>query len=1058
MGAVNGDVRAPGGALAGFGAVLRELRLARGWTQSELAAAAGLGVGSVRDLEQGRRARPRAGSVARLVRALGLDAAAAQRLERAGREQSGERSAVPGETTGGLWVQVLGPVMAWRDGRLLDIGSVRQRAVLAMLALGRGLPVRRETLVDTLWSEGPPSSAVNIVQGHVSGLRHVLGQETVVWSGEGYRLRVDAAELDLLAFEEMARQAEAAAQAGDAAAACGLFERALGLWRGDPVADAGIVAASPVVTALVARRADVVTGFARAAVDAGVPGRALGELRALAGREPLDERAHAWLMLALAGSGQQAAALEVFAGCRKRLDEQLGVRPGPELARAHDLVLRQQTPAPAKQAAPAAVRPEHDEDRPGTATDEGAAASAASGVPRQLPSATRGFVGREPQLTTLSGLLGGDDGLGGTVVISAIGGIAGVGKTTLALRWAHQVASQFPDGQLYVNLRGFGPGGPPVAPGTAISGFLEALDVPAARIPVQPEARAGLYRSLLAGRRMLLVLDNARDSAQVIPLLPGEPGCLVLVTSRSPLTGLVAAEGARAVPLDVLTEAEAHELLTVRLGASRVAAEPAAVREIMALTGRLPLALSIVAARAVAHLARPLAGLAADLRDEHGRLDALEGEELSADVRAAFSWSYQQLSEPAQRMFRLLGLHPGPDITAAAAASLAGLSRPQARRMLTELTGAGLLTESAAGRHASHDLVHAYAAELTRTHDTDESRAAATHRMLSHYLHTAYAARLHLQPLPFPLLPVPLPPGSAPEEPAGQTEAMDWFAAELPILLAVLAGRAGLDFDVYVQHFSLAMSVYLQLSGRWQEWADAQYAGLAAAERRGDEAGRGWAHRFIGSALTQVGRVAEAPAHLQDALRLFTSAGEHRGRASVLLAFAIQFHEERRYEQAVDYAGQALEYFSLGDDRSGLGMALNTLGQALVLLGEQDRAIDYCQQALEICDETGNHVLAVHIKDTLGQAYYQLRRYDQALFYYQQCLGEDLESGGRRHQANVLDHLGDVHQMRGDVAAARHAWQQSLAILVDLSHPATGQVQAKLDRLGSGPGPAPGRA
>jgi DNA-binding SARP family transcriptional activator/tetratricopeptide (TPR) repeat protein len=922
-----------------------------------LAAAAGLGVGSVRDLEQGRRARPRGATVARLVEALGLDAAAAGRLERAGREQSGEVPAVSGvswaeEITAGLWVQVLGPVMAWRDGRLLETGSVRQRAVLAVLALGRGLPVRREALVDTLWPDGPPPSAVNIVQGHVSGLRRALAgdvegtrhdgatgrgagpERAVEWLGEGYRLRVGPAELDLLAFEEAAHEAEVAAQAGDAVVACGLFERALGLWRGDPMADAGIVAGSAVVTALSARRADVVTGFARAAADAGVPGRALGELRGLAGREPLDERAHAGLMLALAGSGQQAAALEVFAGCRERLDEQLGVRPGPELARAHELVLRQQTPAPADPAAtPAVARPGNDEVGPCATTDASDGARTASGVPRQLPSATRGFIGREPQLTALSRLLGQGDDLGGTVVISAIGGIAGVGKTTLALRWAHQVAGQFPDGQLYVDLRGFGPGGPAVAPGHVISGFLEALGVPAVRMPVQPEARTGLYRSLLAGRRMLLVLDNARDSAQVIPLLPGGPGCLVLVTSRNPLAGLVASEGAAMVPLDVLTEAEAGELFAVRLGAGRVAAEPLAVMEILTLTGRLPLALSIVAAQATAHPARPLASLAAELRDERDRLDALEGGELSADVRAAFSWSYQQLSEPTARLFRLLGLHPGPDVSIAAAASLAGVSRGQARRALGGLVAAGLIGESAAGRYISHDLVRTYAAELSGAYNrsngayssSNEETDAAMDRMLCHYLSAAAGARLVLNPKAPSEELVPLKPGVNPERCGSYAEAMSWFSAECPVLLLVLAAAARSGFDAYAQQLPKTMSVYLDRSGRWEEWIEVAQVGLAAAQRRGDMAAQGWAHRSMGNVLTQLGRSDEALSHLREALQLYAAAGDHRGLGQAHHVTSVVLCAQERFDEAQDHARQALDAYGLVGDISGQAAALDAI-------------------------------------------------------------------------------------------------------------------------------------
>jgi len=670
------------------------------------------------------------------------------------------------------------------------------------------------------------------------------------------------------------------------------------------------------------------------------------------------------------------------------------------------------------------------------------------GVPRQLPAAAGGFAGRTAELGALTGLLDRVGGPGGTVVISAIGGIAGVGKTTLAVRWAHQVATEFPDGQLYVNLRGFGPGGPPVAPTAAIRDFLEALGVPADRVPIRMEAQAGLYRSMVADRRMLVVLDNARDSEQVSPLLPGSSGCLALVTSRAPLTGLVAAEGARQVPVDVLSEAEARELLALRLGAERVAGEPAAADEIIELTGRLPLALSIVAARAAAHPGYRLTALAVELRDAGGRLDALAAGEVSADMRAAFSWSCERLTDPASRMFRLLGVHPGPEVSVAAAASLAGISAPQARQALAELTVAGLLGEPAAGRYACHDLVRAYAVELSLAGDTDGDRAAATERMLSHYLHTARAAGPLLQPpLAWPLGELPPQPGVRPEELGSYEQATAWFAAECPVLLSVISAAVRSGFDTYAQHLPLAMSIYLQLSGRLQEWADVMGTGLAAAQRLGDVDGQGWAHRSIGSALTQLGRLDEAPAHLRDALRLFVLADDHRGQGTTHNASAMLLVEQRYFDEALDHARQSQAAYRLCGDRNGQAMALNMMGLVLTALGDHGQAIDCCQQALEVCDETGNLMLAANTRDTLGQAYHNHGQYARAIACYRRSVAECRETGHKWGEAHALMHLGNTHRARDEARAARQAWRRALTILDDLSHPDADDVRAKLRQL-----------
>jgi NB-ARC domain len=359
--------------------------------------------------------------------------------------------------------------------------------------------------------------------------------------------------------------------------------------------------------------------------------------------------------------------------------------------------------------------------------------TAAAVVPRQLPAAPAHFAGRQRELSSLTGWLDAGTAAGQTVIL-AIGGTAGVGKTALALHWAHQVQHRFPDGQLYVNLRGFDASPAPVAPADAISVLLESLDMPTDRIPQRLDAQTGLYRSLLTGRRMLIVLDNARDEAQVRPLLPGAPTCVTLVTGRGQLAGLVATEGARPLTLDVLSETESRQLLASHLGAERVAAEAAEAAELAALCARLPLALAITAARAALRPAFPLASLIAGLRDIRQRLDWLDAGDQAADLRAVFSWSYRLLGEPAARMFRLLGAHPGPDISQAAAASLAAVCGPEARAALGELTRANLLQEQAPGRFALHDLLHASPASLrpgrttTRRSPTTGTRCACAVR------------------------------------------------------------------------------------------------------------------------------------------------------------------------------------------------------------------------------------------------------------------------------------------------------------------------------------------
>jgi tetratricopeptide (TPR) repeat protein len=670
-------------------------------------------------------------------------------------------------------------------------------------------------------------------------------------------------------------------------------------------------------------------------------------------------------------------------------------------------------------------------------------------VPRQLSAAVTDFTGRAAELQVLTAIADkAAAGAAGTVVICAIGGTAGVGKTALALHWAHQVAERFGDGQLYVNLRGFGPSRTPVTPEEAIRGFLHAIGVPAERIPATPDGRERLYRSLLADRRMLVVLDNARDEQQVRPLLPAGPGTLVLVTSRNQLAGLAAADGARLVSLDVLGHAEAVQLLKTRIGTVRSAAEPEAVAEIAALCACLPLALAVAAARAAARPRFPLSALAAELRDTAARLDALDSGDAAADIRAVFSWSYRQLSSAAARMFRLLALHPGPDISAAASASLAGVERPVARRLLGELTRAHMITESWSARYAYHDLLRAFAAGQARDRESDQERAAAVGRVLDHYLHTARTAALLLYP---PHERVDLaPPGAGviPEPFGDHRRARAWFEAEHRVLLATSALAAESGSDRHAWQIPWAMMPYLQTRGHNEEWAATQRTALAAATRLRDTKGLAVSSRLLAGACSNLGAYDEARSHLGYCLMLYRQLGDRFGEAKVHQGLSRVAARQRCFADALHHARQAVGTYRAIGHRAGEVEALNLVGWYQGQLGNYGQARACCQQGLTLNAETGNHRVEAALWDSLGYAEHHLRNFAEAATCYQRALRVCREIGDRWGEAESLTHLGDTHHATGDLPLARKRWEQALAVLEDLGHRDADKLRAKLEGIG----------
>ena len=670
-------------------------------------------------------------------------------------------------------------------------------------------------------------------------------------------------------------------------------------------------------------------------------------------------------------------------------------------------------------------------------------------VLRQLPAGIPHFAGRSGELGALVGLLGDGSGSAAAATVAAITGMPGVGKTTLAVHWAHQIAERYPDGQLYVDLRGYDPG-QPMTPSDALAGFLRALGVAGQDVPAELDEQAARYRSLLAGRRMLVLLDNARDVAQVRPLLPGGPGCLVLVTSRSQLTSLVAVEGAYPLILDVLRPADARELLAGRLGPERITAEPGAVTELTELCARLPLALAIAAARAAIHPGLPIVALVTELRDAAGRLAALDAGDPASSVRAVFSWSYQKLGEPAARMFRLLGVHPGPDITAAAAASLAAVLPGQAREALTQLTRASLLTEHSPGRYAFHDLLRAYAAKQAQVIDSSVDRRAALHRTLDHYLHTASAGSLLLNRNRDRVALDPPQPQVRPEKLADRQQAVEWFRAERQVLLAHIERAVDGKFDRHAWQLPWATATFLNWHGYWRELLATGEPGLAAARQIGDLAGQAEVHRYLSQAQTRLGDRSGASANLSAALARYRQLGNHALQARTHLDLVGAREAEGRGLDALSHAEQALLLYRTSRHRPGECMALNAIGWAHAQLGHYQQALDYCRRALTIARELGNRAVEAAVLDSMGYAHYQLGQHAHAISCYQQAAEAHGDADDKLMRAVLLEHLGDAYHAAGDMGAAYRAWRQALSILDNLHHPDAQRVHARLRESSAG--------
>ncbi|HET8658402.1 MAG TPA: BTAD domain-containing putative transcriptional regulator [Micromonosporaceae bacterium] len=926
--------------------------------------------------------------------------------------------------------RLLGPLQVVAAERPVAMGGARHERILAALLLAAERPVSLTRLAEIAYDD-PMDVSRRTVQNRVSALRALLakaddvgaGAELIVRQGDGYLLRTARERVDTFVFEDLVARARTLTAADDRVGAARLLRRALALWRGPALDGLDCEPLHREVAGLddarLAAWEDCLDLELATAVDAGP---FVAELRTLVARHPLRQRLTGLLMTALHRDGRQADALAAYRDLATRLADEHGLDPAPDLQDLHRAILRGDVPRPPAEPGPPFGQP----------------------APAQLPAAVRGFTGRAAHLDALDAIAAAATRQPTTVVVTAVSGTAGVGKTALAIHWAHRVRHRFPDGQLYVNLRGFDPTNIVMAPTEVVLRFLHALEVPPHRIPADPDARAALYRTLVADRKMLVVLDNARDVDQVRPLLSGAAGCLVLVTSRDQLTSLVAAEGAHFLPLDLLTPDEARDLLTQRLGAHRVDAEPDAVDEIINHCARLPLALAIVAARAATHPALQLAALAGQLRVGGHRLDALTTGHPTTDIQAVFAWSYRILTPAAARLFRLLGLHPGPDISIAAAASLAGTPPPLTGPLLAELAQANLIVEHTPGRYAFHDLLRAYAAQAAHETDTDDERRAAARRLLDHYLHTAYAAASLLHPARDPILLAPPETGVTVAEPTGDQQALAWFTTERAVLLAAVDYAASTGFDTLTWQLAWATAVFLDRRGYTHDWVTVGLAALAAAQRLTDLALQAHAHRILAAVHIRLGSTHDAHTHLAHALDLCRHTGDQLGQAHNHHNLGLLWERRGCPAEAVDHARQALDLYRATGNRSGQADALTGLGWYHVLLGNHRQALTYCQQALILHRDLDDRLGRATAWDSLGYAHHHLGHHNQALTCYQHALDLFHHLGDPWYQASTLSHIGDTHHATNNSDAARAAWQQALDIFTDLDSPDAEPVRAKL--------------
>ncbi|MDX3645834.1 AfsR/SARP family transcriptional regulator [Streptomyces sp. MB09-02B] len=916
-----------------------------------------------------------------------------------------ETAAPAPEAPAELRFGVLGPVRAWRGTEPLATGSPQQRALLAALLLREGRTATASELIDALWGDEPPSQALAAVRTYASRLRKVLSPGVLVSESGGYAVRaLPAGALDLAVAQELATDAEKAKNSGDLCRARRLLNEALGLWDGEVLASVPGPYAETQRARLDEWRLQLVESRLDMDLEQGCHAEAVSELTALTAAHPLRERLRELLMLALYRSGRQAEALAVYADTRRLLADELGVDPRPGLRELQQRILRAD-PGLAAPSAPPAPEP-----------------AAAAVRPAQLPATVPDFTGRAALVEDLSAVLAAASGAEGQVMaVSALAGIGGVGKTTLAVHVAHQARSAFPDGQLYVDLQGAG--ARPAEPETVLGAFLRSLGTADSAIPDSLAERAALYRSVLDGRRVLVLLDNARDAAQVRPLLPGTAGCAALVTARVRMVDLA---GAHLVDLDVMSPDEALRLFTRIVGEERVAAEREAALDVVGACGFLPLAIRIAASRLAARRTWTVSVLAAKLADERRRLDELQAGDLA--VKATFELGYGQL-EPAQaRAFRLLGLADGPDISLAAAAAVLDLPPEETEDLLEALVDTSLLESAAPGRYRFHDLVRLYArACAERDEQPPGERESAMSRLLDFYLATAsqvYAIerpgdRLvdHLEITVYPGL--RFAEGSA---------ALDWLYTEASCLLACVRQSAGTDRLRRAVDLLWAAKDLTESGANSHQYETTARAMCDATRAAGDARAEGRARMMLTNVLLVSGRIQQAEEQAGLAMELASTARDDRAISWVSNDRGIISLHQGRYADGKMFLEQAIEGYRTAGNRPGVALSLCNLSRAHLGMGSITKAVEVAEQGLAAQLEIGRTMRLANGHFTLGIALTRAGRHAEALSQLSDALGIFIDHRQRLWEGVTNFRIAEAHlAAHRPTSAAQHA-EQALAL------------------------------
>ncbi|WP_214414734.1 AfsR/SARP family transcriptional regulator [Sphaerisporangium fuscum] len=919
--------------------------------------------------------------------------------------------------------QVLGPVGATVGARHVDIGPARQQCVLAALLIDVGQVVSTDQLIYRVWAEAPPGGARNTLNSYLARIRTILqslgtdadGVALVRHTG-GYALEADAERVDLYCFRRLVRQARDVAD--DRAGR--LLREALDLWQADALTGLSGDWAEATRAQLDDERVRASLLYQDIQLKRGRHEELLPELRDLISSHPFDERLVARLMMVLYRSGRQAEALQLYEQVRSQLAEQLGVDPSPELQARHLEVLS---------STPVSSRPTTVSTLP---------------IPRQLPLAPVNFEGRARELAALDRM---DEQ--NTDRLVTLVGTGGIGKTYLALHWAHTNLDRFPDGQLFANLRGFDAAGEHTEPLAVLRGFIEALGVEPGAIPADPDAQSALYRSLVADRRLLIVLDDARDAAHVIPVLPGSPACTVLITSRNRLADLAVTHGARTLALDVLDPGAARRMLTLRIGKVRAAAEADAVTALLEYCAGLPLALGILASRAMTHPGLPLAFLAEELREESSRLDALHVGGPGTDIRAIFASSYRSLEPSAARALGLLGLAPGPTIGLLAVTALLDLPIGRARSLLRSLEDAHLLCQYVPQRYRMHDLVRLCAMETAERDISAEERTVAMRRLGGFYLRGAFAADRLLYPNR-PGLGLDLPvDGLAPEPPRDTAAALAWFDAEYVCLMAIQRLTAAWGWDTATLQLAWALDTYCWRQVRLVDGSGMWAAGLEAAERLEDTAARAVAHWRLGFSRAMVGERDGVLGHMYQALSLFKESGDAVSAAHVHQSLGWVFTQWGERRQALHHSSRALADFQTLDTPAWEANALNAAAWCLAQLDQHKQAYVYCEQALALFREQDDLDGEAATLDSMGYISHRMGRHNEAIGHYRCAVELRDATGNASQKADTLNRMGDAHEAAGEHAQAYQAWAHALDLYRRQHRVKDAErTQAKLDAAG----------